>query len=293
MLSFLVTENGIRPLESPNYIGGYLILASKDMTFLPNSKEVVNTGLVIKFPSYEFLYVCIDDSYKNILRIENKIIQNVDNNTFTVSIKNLTNNVINISKNDFLIHFHTKDISNLKSTFLEVENEKNVVNINITNSILTSENNEITIIDNDEVKRQNEIKEAKALKVKNEKIKKEQIKLKEETEAQAKLQAEEQAKKEAEAQAKLQAEEQAKKEAEAQAKKEAKLQAEKETEAQDKYIAKLQAEAEEAKAQSESKAQAEVKTEVKEDAEVEPKVVTRRKYIRKKKLINVEHLIGN
>ena len=251
MLNFIVTENAIRPSNSHIHSDGYLVQASTDMTILPHDKITLNTGLILKFQSHEFVYFIIDDLYSNILRIEDKIYQDTNGHIFSITIENITNNTINISKDNNLYHFYTMDNCALRQTLLNILSEKNNKNINITNSVINSENNIITI-DNTEADKQANLEADKQAKL--------QAKLETEKHAieQAKENSRLQAKKQAKLQAKLEAENKARLKAKLQADEQAKLESEKQ--------AKLEAD-EQAKLESEKQAKLETDEQAKLEAE--------------------------
>lgn len=146
MLSFVVSEYGVRPEPSNIYPNGYKVLSNSVLKFMPYSSIKVDIGLILKCPSHDFIYIVIDDTYNNLLIVENNIIEDNINTTYSIIIKNMTNNIITIDKDNVLCHFYSKDKIYLHITKVEdskmryqsydniIQNCNVVINNNITNT---------------------------------------------------------------------------------------------------------------------------------------------------------------
>ena len=146
MLTFLVSENGIRPRHSGLYPNGYTMLASKELVILPSSTVTVETGLVLQCPSHDFIHLVIDNSYNNLLKINNSIIEHNTNTPYIIVIKNMTNNKITISKDNTLCHLYSKDKAFLHSTIVEdLRMAQQVYDNKINNSTIISNDNTINV----------------------------------------------------------------------------------------------------------------------------------------------------
>lgn len=146
MLSFVVSEYGVRPEPSNIYPNGYKVLSNSVLKFMPYSSIKVDIGLILKCPSHDFIYIVIDDTYNNLLIVENNIIEDNINTTYSIIIKNMTNNIITIDNDNVLCHFYSKDKIYLHITKVEdskmryqsydniIQNCNVVINNNITNT---------------------------------------------------------------------------------------------------------------------------------------------------------------
>ena len=124
MLTFIVSENGSIPNNSSMYESGYEITARKDILIKPFSTFVINSGLILKCNSYDFIYLAIDDHYLNILKIENNIIENNTNIPYDIRIINLTNDNITIEKNNKICHFYCLNKAYLHETIVKNNKSK-------------------------------------------------------------------------------------------------------------------------------------------------------------------------
>jgi len=123
MINFLITEYGIRPLNSTHFTGGYIILNPTDIIINPNETIEIPTGLILQFQSNEFIYFVINDCFQNILKITNPILQDNQDHIHILQIKNITNSPVTINQSDQLCDFYTKDNSLLDLTKIEYEND--------------------------------------------------------------------------------------------------------------------------------------------------------------------------
>jgi hypothetical protein len=145
MLTFVISEFGVRPGYSNIYPNGYQVLSNTALEFLPYSTIKVNIGLILSCPCHDFIHIVIDDTYDNLLKIENSIIETGNNQTYTLIIKK-TNNTIKIDKDNTLCHFYSKDKLYLHDTITNdrkiqchvyddvIQNSNIVINNNITNT---------------------------------------------------------------------------------------------------------------------------------------------------------------
>ena len=124
MLTFIVSENGSIPNNSSMYESGYEITARKDILIKPFSTFVINSGLILKCNSYDFIYLAIDDHYLNILKIENNIIENNTNIPYDIRIINLTNDNITLEKNNKICHFYCLNKAYLHETIVKNNKSK-------------------------------------------------------------------------------------------------------------------------------------------------------------------------
>jgi len=109
MLTFIVSEYGVRPEHSNIYSNGYKLLSPTVLNFQPNSIVTLDIGLILSCPSHDFIHIVIDEQYKNLLKIENNIIETNIKCTYVLIIKNMTNDNIIVDKSNALCHFYTKD----------------------------------------------------------------------------------------------------------------------------------------------------------------------------------------
>lgn len=123
MINFLITEYGIRPLNSTRFTGGYIILNPKDIIIKPDETIEIPTGLILQFQPIEFIYFVINDCFQNILKIMNPILQDNKDHIHILQIKNITNSPITINQSDQLCDFYAKDNSLLDLTKIEYEND--------------------------------------------------------------------------------------------------------------------------------------------------------------------------
>lgn len=147
MLTFVVSEFGVRPEYSNIYPNGYQVLSNTILEFMPYSSIKVDTGLILSCPCHDFIHIVIDDTYNNLLKIENSILEINSNKTYILVIKNMTNNTIKIDNRNILCHFYSKDKSYLHDTMINdrkiqchayddvIQNSHIVVNNNITNTM--------------------------------------------------------------------------------------------------------------------------------------------------------------
>lgn len=151
MLTFVVSEFGVRPEYSNIYPNGYQVLTNTILEFMPYSSIKVDTGLILSCPCHDFIHIVIDDTYNNLLKIENSILEINSNKTCILVIKNMTNNTIKIDNGNILCHFYSKDKSYLHDTMINdrkiqchvyddvIQNSHIVVNNNITNTMPVEE----------------------------------------------------------------------------------------------------------------------------------------------------------
>ena len=151
MLRFIVSETGVIPNHSNIYSNGYQILAKTDIEFLPFSSTTINTGLILKCVKSDFIHVVIDNTYQNLLNIDNAIIEDPINTPHDIIIKNVTNNNITIHKDSVLCHFYSNNKAYLYNTTLqdniiknkqfEKQSEQPIHNFNIVsdNNIISHE----------------------------------------------------------------------------------------------------------------------------------------------------------
>jgi hypothetical protein len=119
MLRFIVSETGVIPNHSNIYSNGYQILAKTDIEFLPFSSTTINTGLILKCVKSDFIHVVIDNTYQNLLNVDNAIIEDPINTPHDIIIKNVTNNNITIHKDSVLCHFYSNNKAYLYNTVLQ------------------------------------------------------------------------------------------------------------------------------------------------------------------------------
>lgn len=146
MLSFVVSECGNRPEHSNMFSNGYKILSPSILKFSPYSTIKIDIGLILSCPDHDFIHIVIDDAYNNLLKIENNIIEDSIKTTYTLIIKNMTNNMITLDKDNALCHIYTKDKKFLYATKIEdskmqfqqyddiIQNSNIVIIDNITNT---------------------------------------------------------------------------------------------------------------------------------------------------------------
>ena len=145
MLRFIVSETGVIPNHSNIYPNGYQILAKNDIVFLPFSSTIINTGLILKCSNSDFIHFVIDNTYQNLLNVDNSIIDNLIYTPHDIVIKNLTNNNITINKNSNMCHFYSKNKAYIYNTTLQDNFIKNKPFVQqIINSNIISENNIIS-----------------------------------------------------------------------------------------------------------------------------------------------------
>jgi hypothetical protein len=119
MLTFIVSEYGSIPSHSSIYEGGYEIIAKEDILVKSLDSINIHTGLILKCNLSDFIHIVMDDSYHNILKIENNIIEKNINLPYDIKIINLTNNNINIPKNNKICHFYSKNKALLYNTIIQ------------------------------------------------------------------------------------------------------------------------------------------------------------------------------
>ena len=130
MLTFIVSEYGSIPHHSTIYESGYEIIAKEDMIFESSTTFNIKTGLILKCTSSDFIHLVIDDSYLNILKVENNIIENNINIPYDIKIVNLTNKNVTIEKNNKICHFYSKNKAHLYNTILQ-DNELHTTEVQL------------------------------------------------------------------------------------------------------------------------------------------------------------------
>lgn len=126
MLTFLLTERGTRPFEIN---GKHVIVAEVNMLIQPNSPIEIKTGIIPNFDQMEFVCVEIDDTYNNILYVENNIIS-VRKERLNLRITNLTDKEVSVNKGDRLCCFYALDISLMAYKQRELYNKRTeIINI--------------------------------------------------------------------------------------------------------------------------------------------------------------------
>jgi len=147
MLTFLVSEIGKQPYNSNLYPNGHMVLSPSVLEFKPNDTIKVETGLILKCPVHEFIYLVIDNTFNNLLYIENNIIETESFNTYVVSIKNKTNNNIIVNKSNILFHMYAKDKEYLDNTKFDIGKSLNQNDENqIEQSNITISKNCVNIV---------------------------------------------------------------------------------------------------------------------------------------------------
>jgi hypothetical protein len=140
MLTFIVSEYGVRPEHSNIYSNGYKLLSPTVLNFLPNNIVTLDIGLILSCPSHDFIHIVIDEQYINLLKIENNIIETDIKSTYVLTIKNMTNDNITIDKSNTLCHFYTKDKLFLHDTKINdyYKQNSNIILQSVTDPIVES-----------------------------------------------------------------------------------------------------------------------------------------------------------
>jgi dUTPase len=105
LLVTCIAENSRIPIKNNSI--GYLLFSAYDYTILPNSKTIIDTGIIIKFPDEHFGRVIPLDKLdlNKSLKIKTQTFQSFNDQTIKIEVKNYSDDKINIKSGEEFAKF--------------------------------------------------------------------------------------------------------------------------------------------------------------------------------------------